>query len=212
MKKIFAAFFVLAGLMFIASCNDYETYAEQKEKENNAISRFLRDSNVTVISEAQFKEQGFTTDVSKNQFVFFPQTGVYMQIIRQGCGEVLKSGETATLLCRFSERNLLSDTLQLRNDIVAYSFRPDKMTVTRSSDSFVASYIDGESLMARATGSISVPSGWLVPLLYIKVGRWEHEGDEIAKVKLIVPHNQGHTMATSGVYPCLYVITYEKGL
>ena len=98
------------------------------------------------------------------------------------------------------------------NDIVAYSFRPDKMTVTRSSDSFVASYIDGESLMARATGSISVPSGWLVALLYIKVGRWEHEGDEIAKVKLIVPHNQGHTMATSGVYPCLYVITYEKGL
>ena len=212
MKKSFIALVALVALICTMSCNDYETYAEQKEKENNAISKFLRDSNVTVISEAQFKERGFKPDVSKNEFVFFSQTGVYLQVVREGCGEILKSGETATVLCRFWERNLLTDTLQLTNNVVAYNYRPDKMSVTRNSDSFIASFIDGESVMARAYASVSVPSGWMVPLLYIKIGRWEKEGDEIAKVRLIVPHTQGHSYASSGVYPCLYTITYEKGI
>ncbi|MBR1462992.1 MAG: DUF4827 domain-containing protein [Prevotella sp.] len=212
MKKSVIALFSIVAFICMMSCNDYETYAEQKEKENNAISKFLKDSSVTVISEAQFKDHGFKTDVSKNEYVFFSQTGVYLQIVREGCGSILKSGETATVLCRFWERNLLTDSIQLTNDVLAYNYRPDKMSVTRSSDTFVASYIDGESLMAGTYSSVSVPSGWLVPLLYVKIGRWEKEGDEIAKVKLIVPHTQGHSYASSGVYPCHYTITYEKGI
>ena len=35
MKRILFAFIALAGLMAIASCSQYETYAEQKEKEND---------------------------------------------------------------------------------------------------------------------------------------------------------------------------------
>ena len=58
----------------------------------------------------------------------------------------------------------------------------------------------------------SVPSGWLVPLSYINLGRPQNPTDEIAKVKLIVPHSQGQSYATQSVYPCYYIITYEKGI
>ena len=39
----------------------------------------------------------------------------------------------------------------------------------------------------------------------------EKEEDEIAKVNIIVPHSQGHQSAVTGVYPCYYEITYQKG-
>ena len=60
--------------------------------------------------------------------------------------------------------------------------------------------------------SASVPSGWLAPLSYIKLGRPANDGEEIAKVRLIVPHDQGHSSANSGVYACYYEITYERGI
>jgi len=50
-----------------------------------------------------------------------------------------------------------------------------------------------------------------VPLTYINLGRPINEGDEIAKVRLIVPHTQGQAYASQNVYPCLYDITYERG-
>ena len=56
----------------------------------------------------------------------------------------------------------------------------------------------------------SVPSGWLVPFNYINVGRPRTADDEISKVKLIVPHTQGHTIASSYVYPYYYEITFER--
>jgi hypothetical protein len=59
-------------------------------------------------------------------------------------------------------------------------------------------------------GSAQVPPGWLVPLTYINVGYPEKDGDEIAKVRLIVPHSQGHTMASSNVTPYFYEITYQR--
>ena len=65
--------------------------------------------------------------------------------------------------------------------------------------------------MSSVYGSTAVPSGWLVPFTYINVGRQTSENDEIAKVKLIVPHSQGQSNASSNVYPCFYVITYERG-
>lgn len=204
------AFIAFIAAVTVISCDDTETYAEQKDKERAAISRFIADSAITVITESQFKEQGYKTDVSKNEFVLMQNSGVYMQIVREGCGEKIKEGETTTVLCRFTEYNILTDSLQLTNDILSFSSIVDKMTVTNSSGSFTASFID-ESVMAMFYGTTSVPSGWLVPLTYIKVGRPENAGDEIAKVNLIVPHTQGHAYASSGVYPCYYTITYERG-
>lgn len=93
MKRFFIACLTLTAIMFVSSCNDYETYAEQTEKERNAIREFIADRNINVITEATFKEQGNTTDVSKNEFVLFDNTGVYMQIVRKGCGSPIAAGE-----------------------------------------------------------------------------------------------------------------------
>ena len=79
--------------MLLGSCKNVETYAEQKEKEFGAIQSFLkrdivvkdRDGNIVcnvgtieTISEEQFLAQDSTTDLSRNQYVLFNNTGVYM--------------------------------------------------------------------------------------------------------------------------------------
>ena len=201
-----------------AACNDYETYSDLKKKERQAISKFLVDSAINVISEKQFEEQGQTTDLKKNQYVLLDKSGVYMQIIRKGCGQQVGSGKTVNVLCRFSETNILTDSMLIRNDIVGTIYMNgqyidvsqyvDKMTVQRNGSTFQASFVSG--MMQLYHGTSSVPSGWLVPLLYINVGRPLQEGDEIAKVKLIVPHSQGTQTASQSVYPAFYVITYQR--
>ncbi|MBO4316280.1 MAG: DUF4827 domain-containing protein, partial [Prevotella sp.] len=103
MRKLTFLILCIVGMASFVACNDTGTYAEQKEKERSAINKFIADSAVKVISEAQFFAQDSTTDVSKNEFVLFESSGVYMQIIRKGCGEKLKDGETAIVLCRFTE-------------------------------------------------------------------------------------------------------------
>ena len=204
---------LMTTIVLLSSCRDHETYADQKKKEVSAINKFIADSAVNVISETVFFAQGSTTDVGKNQFVLFESSGVYMQIIREGCGEKLKDGETATVLCRFTERNLLlgADSIQLSNEILRYAWMPEKMSVKNTSGTFSGSFVKGQSLMYSVYSSAAVPSGWLVPLPYIKLGRPSAEGEETAKVRLIVPHTQGQENASLGVYPCLYDITYERG-
>lgn len=195
-----------------ASCSKYETYAEQKEAESDAINAFIAKNNINVISESTFFSNGNVTDVSRNEYVLFASSGVYMQIVRKGCGEKLKKGETATVLCRFSERNIKTDSLVANTNGVSYRRFCDKMNVTNTLGNFTASFISGESWMADAYKTTSVPSGWLVPLAYINIGRPTTEDEEIAKVNLIIPHSQGHARATQYVYPCYYEITYERGL
>ena len=200
----------LVGVVLMASCNDSETYADQKKRERAAIAQFISKNNIVTISEAEFKAKGNTTDLEKNEYVLFEISGVYMQIVRKGTGNPLKDGETATVLCRFNERNLLTDTLQLTNNSIYYSAIVDKMNVVNNSGTFTASFDTSSSCMYSAYGSASVPAGWLVPFTYINLDRYR-EGGEIAKVNLIVPHTQGHQYASSGVYPCFYEITYERG-
>lgn len=212
MGKIKLALLACAALFTLMSCDDSESYADQKKKERSAIRSYIAKENIKVITEKEFHAQDSTTDVSKNEYVLFETTGVYMQIIREGCGEKLKDGETATVICRFKEWNLLTDSLQLANNIENSSLNfPDLMSVKNTSGTFKASFIQGSSVMYSIYGSGSVPAGWLAPLSYIKIGRPAKPGEEIAKVKLIVPHTQGHQYASSGVYPCLYEITYQRG-
>lgn len=212
MKILKFALAALAGLMLITSCSDTETYADKKKKERSAISRYIKNQNITVISEEKFFSQDSTTDVSKNEFVLFESSGVYMQIIRKGCGEKLKIGETATALCRFNEYNLLESdsTLQLTN-IYQYKWLVDKLNVNNNSGTINGSFISGSSLMYTRYGQAAVPSGWLTPLSYVNLGRPEKDGDQVAKVKIIVPHSEGQSDASSNVYPCLYELTYERG-
>lgn len=207
MKKL-AYILTLLAVVFV-SCNDYETYGDKKEKERNAISKFIADSAFTIISEEQFVQNGNKTDLSRREFVKLDKSGVYMQIVREGCGEMIKDGESVTIDCRFTEFDILNDTSMIYNNTVGFSSIPDRMAVTRTSGTFTASFISGCMATAYST---SVPAGWLVPLTYIKVGRPQSMTDECAKVRLIVPHTQGHAYASSNVCPYFYTITLQREL
>ncbi len=214
MKKLTYLLFALVGFSLFVACNDEESYADQKKEERSAIARYLADSAVHVISESQFASQGYTTDVSKNEFVLFQSSGIYMQIVRKGCGSPIPDGKTVTVLCRFTERNLKTDSVQLSNEKDSrWDAVVDKMTVTRNSADYTGYFVKGESLLQAVYGNSStvVPQGWLMPLGFINVGRPAKKGDEIAKVRIIVPHDKGHSYATQYVYPCLYDLTYELG-
>ncbi len=211
MKKHLNILSLLAVALLLAACHDRETYADQKDRERDAINAFIVKRGINPITEAQFEKQGFETHLDRNEYVLFDATGVYMQIERAGCGEKLKDGETATVLCRFTEFNILGDSVQLSNENLFYSSIVDKMDVRDISGTFTASFDAASSLMYRAYGSASVPQGWLVPLSYINLGRPQSESDQVAKVHLIVPHTQGQYYATTNVYPCFYTITYERG-
>jgi len=224
----------LAGLMLLStlpvltSCDEDETYAEKKEKERDAIAGFIaRDAyiisndgldtlchvgKINPISEETFYAQDSTTNVDKNEYVLFTSTGIYMQIVRRGVGSRIESGETRRLICRYFEYNILADTLLTRNDVSYWHTNPDVMEVSNSYGTFTASFSkDGNGgAMYQAYGNTSVPTGWLTPLTYIRVGRQLAEDDRIAKVRLILPHTQGTSNASSAVYPCFYEILYQE--
>ena len=214
MRKLLFSVLGIGLFLSITGCHDHETYADQKEKERKAINKYIADSAVNVISEATFLAQDSTTNVARNEFVLFENTGVYMQIIRKGCGERIKKGESCDVLCRFTEYNIMGDSIQLSNNVLYYASIVDKMTVKNTSGTFTGIFDPNSSLLYSTysqSGDPSVPPGWLVPLSYINVGRPVNVGDETAKVKIIVPHSQGHNYAVQSVYPCLYEITYERG-
>ena len=205
-KKI--VFLLMTLAVVVSSCNNYETYGDKKEKERNAISKFISDHNITVISEDQFNQQGETTDVSKNEFVKFDKNGVYLQIVRMGCGDKLNDGSKATLASRFTEYNIYADSIQVSNNNSKYAWLPDMISISRSSSVYTAQFLSG--LMYSTYSSASVPAGWLVAMPYIKIGHPTSEGEECSKIRVIVPHTQGHAYASSNVIPYYYEITFEK--
>lgn len=85
------------------------------------------------------------------------------------------------------------------------------MTVTNNSGTFSGSFDSNSSLMSMFYGTTTIPSGWLAVLPYINFARYADENSEIAKVRIIVPHDLGQTYAMQNVYPCLYDITFERG-
>lgn len=202
----------LAGLAGLSSCSDYETYGEKKEKAYEAIQSFISDSSINVINEAQFHAQHDSTYVYKggqylNQYVYLNNTGVYMQIVRKGCGTPLEESKTGVnILCRYTEYNILDKVVASRDDQSARNY--EKMHVTRTGTTYDAYFASG--VMSSTYSTTTVPSGWLVPLAYINIGRPVELDDEIALVKLIVPHTQGTSDASSNVYPCHYVISYQR--
>jgi len=205
MKQFITTILSLLCLLVFTACNDYETYGDKKEKERKAIREFISREGINVISETQFKENGNVTDTTRNEFVYLNNTGVYMQIVHQGCGTPIKDGEVNDLLIRFVEVNLI-DSSAVYNDVSPYDV--DVMNIRRSGNTFTASFTAG--LMLNTYRSESVPSGWLVPFSYINVGRPRSATDHIAQVRLIVPHSQGHSIASSYVYPYYYQISYQR--
>lgn len=213
--------------MVFVSCKKDETYAKQKSKERDAIKSFIKSSPLTlyddegnillkdtlpikVIDEIQFEAQDSMTDVSRNEYVLFPNTGIYMQIVRKGVGEKIKSGESKNIICRYWEYNILKGGLLTTNRVPYWTSAPDIMNASNNSGTITASFDSNNSgAMFQAYASQKVPQGWIVPLSYVNIGRQKTEDEGIAKVRIIVPHTQGTDNAANAVYPCFYEITYE---
>lgn len=202
MKKSIFALLLLAGVTLLGACNDYETYGELKEKERDAIQKFIKDSAINVISETVFESQDSTTDLGRNEFVYLSKSGVYMQIVNKGDGRPLEDGKSVNLLCRFLEVNIKSGAALY--NAYNYVYVADKMNVQRAGSTYTASFVTGR--MYETYGA-SVPTGWLVPFNYLDIGR---STANLAKVRLIVPHSQGHSTASSNVYPYYYELTFQR--
>ena len=211
MKKITLFLLFIVGMMTMISCNHDETYADKKNKERDAINEFVSKRGIKVIDEETFLANDSTTNVAENEYVLFAGTGVYMQIVEKGIGNKIAKGESRTVLCRFTEFNIMNDTIQLTNNTMYWSSIVDKMTVTNTSGTFTGIFDTNSSVMVRAYNTTAIPSGWMVPFTYIRVGRPVNENDKIAHVRLIIPHSQGQADATQNVYPCYYDLTFQEG-
>ena len=230
MKNFLFAMIAFVAVLSFAACNDSETYKDMRDRELDSISSFLRKENIKVISEDEFtrrwNDNQRLTDTAKNnnEWVLFNSNGIYMQVIDQGCGDYIKKGETADVLVRFDEYNLSyaaemsNKCLTLSNNVPAYSYYVDKMSVTNTSGTFTGSFVNPKaSLMALTynssyTGiSSAVPSGWLIPFSWVKIGRPKTDDDRIAHVRLLVPHSYGTTSASGSVQACVYDMTLQKG-
>lgn len=228
MKRNFL--YSLLGIIFMtatfSACSKEDTYAERREREREQINSFLKKGiqvsdtesedfilevapNIKVISESQFYANDSTTDASKNEYVLFQGSGVYMQIVRKGIGSKLDPGQSATIITRYVEFNIAADSIQSTNKALAYEAYPDVMTCTNSYGVFTASFTSG--VMKSYYQSPSVPSGWLIPLQFIRLGRQAAADEEIALVRLIIPSTEGQQDALNNVYPCFYEISYERG-
>lgn len=188
-----------------AACDDTETYAEQKAKERKTIEEYIADNHIDVITADEFLKDTVTNnpftgpDFSKNEFVLFPDEGVYVQIIRRGTGKPIQAGETKMYNVRYVEYSLQSqDTISMN----LYNQDPDVMSCKRTVDTYQAMFKSG--VMIQCYNS-SVPKGWLVPIKFLKPGFYN--GEPSAKVRLIVPHDQGTSNAAQSVYACLYELT-----
>ena len=209
MRKTIIALMGIICLAAFTACNDYETYGDKKEKERKAIRQFINDSSIVVISEATFHEQGDVTNNEKNEFVYLDNTGVYMQIVSKGCGKPIADGEQTDLLVRFLELCLM-DSAALYND--SHPYDVDVLNVTRSGGSYTGSFTEG--LMMATYGysgtAYGAAQGFLVAFPYINVGRPRTAEDRVAKVRLIVPHSQGHAVASDYVYPYYYEFSFQR--
>ncbi|MDE6721030.1 MAG: DUF4827 domain-containing protein [Bacteroidaceae bacterium] len=219
MKKllytVLAVFVASMSMLTTAGCDEGETYADQKKKEQAAIERFLHDNDfvgpIKTISEAQFYAQDTMTDVSKNEFVRFNSDGIYMQIVRKGNGpsiiELAKARKDSTvtrpLLCKFLEYDI-RDADTTYSNIYLSSINDEILcTYSQFSRSYTASFTSG--IMKTYYGS-TVPTGWLKPLSFIRLTK---VAGEEAKVRIIVPHSSGTANASGHVLPFYYEITYQ---
>ena len=218
MKKLYYFIVLICAISAgLQSCNDGKTYAEMKEEEADAINKYILDNDIKVISEKEFFEKDTMT--AENEYVLFEESGVYMNIMCKGEGEILEEG-TYDILSRFVEVCIkdvsdlglsAGDTLlfNMHNNSYPSQLRyPEELKVTIGSSGSYSATFQGYSSMYQQYQTTAVPSGWLVPLAFIKPVRTT-QSDKLARVKIIVPHSEGTSYASEYVYPCLYEITYN---
>ena len=195
------------GLVF-QSCDNSKTYAEMKDDEREAIKRFIELNDIKVIDEEQFEAQDSTTNLATNEYVLFEESGVYMQVVERGKGELLEDGRHE-ILARYVEERInedgSSDTISLNTLANVSGGHPDEFILTKQDNSLSASF-STTGAMYETHGSAYVPTGWLLPFNYLKVGR---RIADRSIIKLTLPHSQGTSTASGQVIPCYYEITYQ---
>lgn len=201
MKKLTLQLFsLLAIALALQSCSKTKTYAEMLSDEKDAITTFIANNSIKVISKDQFEAQGKSTN--KNEYVAFPEDGIYMHIEAKG-GKFAENNDV--ILTRFLEKNIVTNDTTVTNYYDNTSV--DQFRYTRTDDSkgnILATYgqffqeQNQKAWMLSYYGS-AVPSGWLKALRYV--------GDN-SKVKMIVPSKMGHKTAQQNVTPYFYEIQY----
>ena len=203
MKKLTFLLLLLAvASLGFQACDDTMTYAEMKEREDDAIAAFIRDSSITVISQSEFYAQDSMTDLSRNEYVQLA-SGVYMQIVDRGVeGDTVKNNDEISV--RFSEYNILDNYLNYTNMTIPSSLEGFRYTESSSSIAgvFLTDANSGYYTYYPLTvlGSPAVPAGWLVP--------WDYIYNK-SHVKLIVPSDMGSQAAMASVIPYYYDIYYQ---
>lgn len=225
-KLLILPLLLLAMTCLFQACNDDETYADKRKRENKQIQGFLKkgaqvkdsDSdeyllnipgNIKVISEDTFYAQDSMTNVANNEYVLFKNTGVYMQIVDKGVGQKLADGENCKVIARYTEFDIATDSILTTNRTTSYEMQPDEMTVSNSLGVFTASFTQG--LMKTTYKSSAVPNGWMTPFTYINLGRINSADARLAHVRLILPSAQGQSDASNNIYACFYDITFQRG-
>lgn len=203
MKKLSILFFSLVAFaLFMQSCDDYKSYAEQLKEERNLIKRFISQHEIETISLDQFEAQDSLT--IGNQYVEFNNDGVYLQVVHEAEGPDARFAETNdVILVRCLEVYLATNDTVVNSLNVSSAM--DEFRYTKSSTQILGQFIGG-GMMQYAYGT-SVPVGWLIPLNYIKLSTTN--GADRTKVKLIVSAKSGQADAIQNIYPCYYELTYQ---
>lgn len=203
-KLLFLAISLLVASAGFISCDDDDTYAEQKEREAKRIRKWIENHNIDVISISDFLKDTITNnpdtgpDSTRNEYVLFADNGVYMQIVNRGGGQVMGTDAIWYMNAEFVEVYVgTGDTMTMNH----FQHEPDKFYIKRTGGNYTASFLSG--VMSSVYGN-TVPSAWIMPFPYIKPGMLS----SASKVRLIVPHNQGTQTAASNVYPTFYEITF----
>lgn len=205
MKKLILLFIAALGVgAFFQACDDTKTYAEMLEEEKDAVNAFIKKHNIKAISPEEFERNDSTTNLSQNEYVAFTN-GVYMQIVDKGSTNLADTFATNNLiLTRFVEVDIQTGDTTIASNVCnpyeIYNVYPDGFRYTRSGQNMYGIFVQDAGLgsnMYGTYGSTSVPSGWLVPLQYVRDG---------AHVKLIVPSKLGQASAVDEVIPMFYDI------
>lgn len=214
MKKLIFLFLALltAGSLFQA-CDDSKTYAEMLEDEKNAVEKFIKDSAIHVISEEQFKANGYKTAVKGvggaqyDEYVSFSANGVYMQIVtdERGTTNPVDTFANNDVICvRYLEKDIATRDLTCFNvalpewmDATQLYANPAVFRYVKEDTYAAGAFIEMDYYWASYYQSTVVPQGWLVALPYVRDG---------AHVRLIVPSKMGHQSAQQYVTPFYYDI------
>lgn len=207
MKRIFYIAMMTVLTTLWCSCEDYETYAEMKERERACIEDFIHEQGIKVITKDEF-EKDTITNVDDNEYVLFADKGIYMQIVRRGEGKLMEDGKRGVeFIARYLECNIETGDTISGNLFDSTTY--DKFICDRKGSTFSATFTQGHMLSIYGSSSKGrVPSGWLVPFSYITPGRPNDKG---SVVRLILPHSESTPLAAQYVYPTYYEITYIIG-